>query len=104
MTRTRLRFSALAVAVTLLVPALGSAQTTVTIPPIDFSCVIYSNYQYRTDVNGPPNFNKFDVERAYLTFRMPAGDRASIRITTDLFQQTNAANAAYYAGWVVRLK
>lgn len=103
MIRTRLRFSALAVAVTLFVPAILSAQTPVTVPPIDFSGVIFANYQYRTDVVNT-NFNQFNVERAYLTFRMPAGDRASIRITADVFQQTNAANAAYYAGWAARFK
>ena len=82
---------------------LLSAQTQVTIPPIDFSGVIYSNYQYRTDAQAKDQ-NKFDVERVYLTFRMPAGDRASIRVTTDIFQQLNAANSAFYAGWAVRLK
>jgi hypothetical protein len=35
---------------------------------------------------------------------MPAGDKASIRITADVFQQTNPANDAYYRGWVVRAK
>src|SRR5438094_1198151 len=100
----RLRSSALAGALTLLVSAsMLSAQTQVTIPPIDFSGVIYSNYQYRNDVQAKDQ-NKFDVERVYLTFRMPAGDRASIRVTTDIFQQLNAANAAFYAGWAVRLK
>jgi hypothetical protein len=103
MIRSRLRISALAVAVTLSLPALASAQTQVTVPAIDFSGVIFANYQYLT-VAPNANFNKFDVERAYLTFRMPAGDRASIRVTTDIFQQQTAANAAYYAGWVVRLK
>lgn len=80
-----------------------SAQTTVTIPPIDFSGVIYSNYQYRTDSRAK-DFNKFDVERIYLTFRMPAGDRASVRVTTDLFQQQNTPNDSYYQGWALRLK
>lgn len=86
--------------------ATGSAPagSQVTIPPIDFSGVILANYQYRTDLAGPQNFNKFDVERAYLTFKMPAGERTSIRITTDIFQQQNAASAAFYAGWVARLK
>jgi hypothetical protein len=95
---------------TLLCAALGFtstspliAQTTVTIPPIDFSGVIYTNYQYRTDSRAK-DFNKFDVDRIYLTFRMPAGNRASIRVTTDLFQQQNTPNDAYYAGWALRLK
>ena len=100
----RLRLSALAGALTLLVSAsMLSAQTQVTVPPIDFSGVIFSNYQYRTDAQAKDQ-NKFDIERVYLTFRMPAGDRATIRVTTDIFQQLNAANSAYYAGWTVRFK
>jgi hypothetical protein len=104
MTTFRLRSSALAAGLTVLVSvSMLSAQTPVTVPPIDFSGVIFANYQYRTDIQAK-DFNKFDVERAYLTFRMPAGDRTSVRVTTDIFQQQTAANAAYYAGWVVRLK
>jgi hypothetical protein len=74
--------------------------------PVDFSGVIYANYQYRGDHGAPNPNNKFDLERAYLTFRMPAGDRASIRITADVFQQQSTANNAdaYYRGWVVRAK
>ena len=99
----RLRSSALAGALVLVSASMLSAQTQVTIPPIDFSGVIYSNFQYRTDIQAK-DFNKFDIERVYLTFRMPAGDRTSIRITTDVFQQQNAASSAFYPGWVVRLK
>ena len=103
MTTFRLRSSALAGSLLLVTASLLSAQTQVTVPPIDFSGVIYSNFQYRTDAQAK-DFNKFDIERVYLTFRMPAGDRASIRVTTDVFQQQTAANAAFYGGWVVRLK
>jgi len=82
------------------------AQNTVTIPPLDFSGWLFGNYQWRTDptseaaTGGLPG-NKFDIGRAYLTFRMAAGDRGSIRVTTDIFQQSPSA---YYAGWTVRLK
>ncbi|HKR08840.1 MAG TPA: hypothetical protein VJS39_06600 [Gemmatimonadaceae bacterium] len=74
--------------------------------PVDFSGVLYANYQYRGDQGAPNPSNKFDLERAYLTFRMPAGDRASIRVTADVFQQTSATNNAdaFYRGWVVRAK
>ena len=99
----RLRSTALAAGLSLASASLLSAQTQVTIPPIDFSGVIYSNYQYRTDIRAK-DFNKFDVERVYLTFRMPAGDDGAIRITTDVFQNTNTAQNAYYQGWAVRLK
>ena len=85
------------------IPRSVSAQTTVTIPPIDFSGVLYTNYQYRTDSRAK-NFNKFDIERIYLTFHMPVGERASFRVTTDVFQQQNTPNDSYYQGWALRLK
>ena len=72
--------------------------------PVDFSGVIYANFQYRGDKGVAKSTNKFDVERAYLTFRMPAGDRASIRITADVFQQATAPQDAFYRGWVIRAK
>ncbi|HEX7937811.1 MAG TPA: hypothetical protein VF483_02400 [Gemmatimonadaceae bacterium] len=77
-----------------------------TAPAIDFSGVLFGNYQFRTDSaakaqTGGKSPNKFDVGRVYLTFRMPAGDKTSIRVTTDIFQQSPSA---YYAGWTVRLK
>jgi len=72
--------------------------------PVDFSGVIYANFQYRGDAGAAKSTNKFDLERAYLTFRMPAGDRASIRITADVFQQATPPNDAFYRGWVVRAK
>ena len=73
-------------------------------PPIDFSGILYANYQYRGDRGPQKSSNKFDVERAYLTFRMPAGEKFSIRITTDLFQQTTSGSDAYYRGWTIRAK
>ncbi len=72
--------------------------------PVDFSGVLYANYQYRGDAGPAKASNKFDLERAYLTFRMPAGDRASIRITADVFQQTATGSDAFYKGWVIRAK
>lgn len=70
---------------------------------LDFSGVLFGNYQYRTDAAARAQ-NKFDVERAYLTFKMPAGERTSIRVTTDVFQQTSSPNDAYYRGWAIRAK
>jgi hypothetical protein len=72
--------------------------------PVDFSGVLYANFQYQGAAGASKSQNKFDLERAYLTFRMPAGDHASIRITADVFQQQTAPNDAYYKGWVVRAK
>jgi hypothetical protein len=86
-------------------PPTAPAPAAVSIP-VDFSGVLYANYQYQGAKGAAKSQNKFDIERAYLTFRMPAGDRASIRITADVFQQTSATNNAdaFYKGWVVRAK
>lgn len=89
----------------LLAPATLLGQGTQT-PALDFSGVLFGNFHYRTDsaakvpTGGKP-MSRFDIGRAYLNFRMPAGDRGSIRITTDVFQQSPSA---YYAGWAIRLK
>lgn len=72
-------------------------------PSLDFSGILFANYQYRTE-DAADHANKFDVERAYLTFRLSAGERTSVRITTDLYQQTNAPGDAFYRGWAVRAK
>jgi hypothetical protein len=72
--------------------------------PLEFSGVLFANYQYRGDAGVSKSANKFDVERVYLTFRMLTGERASIRVTTDVFQQTDTANDSFYKGWVVRVK
>lgn len=76
-------------------------------PALDFSGWLFGNYQYETDAasqaaNGGSHANKFDIERAYLTFKMPAGKRMSVRITTDI--QQGQADATAYQGWFVRLK
>ena len=73
-------------------------------PPLDFSGTLYANYQYRGEKGPAKSSNKFDVERVYLTFRLPAGKHTSVRVTTDVFQQTTPGNDSYYRGWVVRAK
>ncbi|HVS59239.1 MAG TPA: hypothetical protein VHE82_00960 [Gemmatimonadaceae bacterium] len=85
-------------------PAPQPAPPAIVSVPVDFSGVLYANFQYRGDKGPSKSQNKFDLERAYLTFRMPAGDRASIRVTADVFQQTTAPNDAFYRGWVIRVK
>src|ERR1041384_2730044 len=68
---------------------------------LDFSGWVFGSFQYRTDssakaANGGKAPNQFGIDRAYLTFRVPAGDRAMVRVTTDIFQQSNSS---YYSGW-----
>jgi hypothetical protein len=75
-------------------------------PSLDFSGVVFGNFDIETDdatkaANGGHSTNKFDIERAYLTFKMPAGSRASVRVTTDIKPGTSASG---YQGWFVRLK
>lgn len=67
------------------------------ITPLNFSGVIFGSYNFQVPTT-PKEFtnqnnNGFIVDRAYLTFKMPAGDRMSIRITTDVFQ--DAGSNAY---------
>ena len=101
---------------TALVALIALASTTlpaqepvkVVTPALDFSGVIYMNYRNASDSaakapNGGQSANKFDVERVYLTFRMPAGEDGSIRVTTDVFNGDQSATS-YYKGWTVRLK
>jgi hypothetical protein len=108
-----LRISVLAIAAAALSPAVGLAQggqaATVVTPALDFSGVIFGSWGIRTDsaaraTLGGKSPNQFSLDRAYLTFRMPAGDNASIRVTTDIFQNTNTAQNGFYQGWVVRVK
>ena len=48
--------------------------------PFDFSGILYANYQYG-GTKGNRTVNRFDVERAYLTFRATPGEHFAIRIT-----------------------
>lgn len=75
---------------------------------IDLSGVLFANFRYRTDsatkaANGGKPASRFDVERVYLTLRMPAGDRASVRVTTDIFTG-DQSSSSFYRGWAMRLK
>jgi hypothetical protein len=55
------------------------------------------NYQMSTSPAQLPSQvdNAFLLDRAYLNFRAPAGDRVSIRVTTDIYQTTEASANAY---------
>lgn len=72
-------------------------------PQLDFSGVFFANWSYRTDRVARAQ-NRFDLERSYLTFRMPVGDRTSVRVTADVFQNTGAPGDAFYRGWAFRAK
>ena len=99
-----------AVAVLLIASRRATAQDPVKVvtPNLDFSGALLLNYRSASDSAakasaGGQSPNKFDVERLYLTLRMPAGDDGSIRVTTDIFNGDQSATS-YYKGWTVRLK
>ena len=100
---TRVRTTLLCGLLALTAAARAQGQAAASPPQLNFSGVLYGNYQYRTD-DAARGMNRFDLERAYLNFRLPAGDRTSIRVTTDVFQQQTTGNDAYYRGWSVRAK
>jgi hypothetical protein len=66
---------------------------------LNFTGVIFGNFNYQiptTPAQLPGQLNNALVlDRAYLNFRMPAGDRMSIRITTDVYQTTESTPNAY---------
>ena len=104
----------MALAAAALSPALCLAQqqpttTTVVTPQFDFSGIIFGSFGARTDslsraTLGGASPNQFGLDRAYLNFRMPAGDNGQIRITPDVFVNQNNATNAYYQGWALRIK
>ena len=99
----RVALSSFLLAVPMAAHAQAASSAAPAAPTLNFSGILFGNYQYRTDKLARAT-NKFDLERAYLNFRLPVGDRTSIRITTDVYQQQNAPDDAYYRGWAVRAK
>ena len=59
---------------------------------LDFSGTMFGAFSYKTNA-GARHQNKFDMERAYLNFRMPVADRLTIRVTADISPQ--AAGTGY---------
>lgn len=90
-------------------PAPAPAPTPAVTPQLDVSGIIFGNFSYRTDsaaraTLGGKSPNQFNLDRAYLNFRMLMGTNAQIRITPDIFQNTNSATNGFSQGWVIRLK
>lgn len=74
-----------------------------TSPPFEFSGVLFANFQYG-GLKGNRTTNRFDVDRAYLTFRAKPGERFGVRVTTDVFQQRDTTRDEFYRGWAIRAK
>ncbi len=111
------RFFRRMVALTGLVLALGSAPAglvaqdstrTIKASQLDFSGVLWTSLSLATDSaaksrNGGRAYSQFNVDRLYLTFRMPVGEDVSVRVTTDIFQGDQSATS-FYRGWALRAK
>lgn len=69
---------------------------------LDFSGVFFANFQYHAETGATKAANRFDVERIYLTFKMPVGERLGVRVTTDIFQTQSGDGTV--KGWLVRAK
>jgi hypothetical protein len=72
-------------------------------PPFEFSGILFANYQYG-GVKGNRATNRFDLDRAYLTFRATPGEHFGVRITADVYQQRDTTRDQYYRGWTLRAK
>jgi hypothetical protein len=102
MNRASSRWLTTVLVVLLATPPLSAQSTPAPAPapaPSPFSGLIFGNYNYlvpTTPAQLPGQIdNAFVLDRAYLTFRMPAGDHASIRITTDVYLTTENTPNAY---------
>jgi hypothetical protein len=75
-----------------------AAQTPAPASPL-FSGTVFGNYNYQLPTTSNQfanqNNNAFVVDRAYLTFRMSAGEHVSVRVTTDIYQSSETAPNAY---------
>ena len=111
MARTRLSRAAIAVACGLWPSTVAGQQPTPPQPPpgqpppstpppaSPFSGIVFGNYQYHAEYapDGSTGANRFDLDRAYLTYRLAAGSRAGVRVTADLFKSPTT-------GYDLRLK
>ena len=80
----------------LALPAALPAQSAPT-SKLDFSGLMFGAFSVRTNPEAK-SANKFDLERAYLNFRMPVADRLTIRVTPDISPQQTGV------GYVFRIK
>jgi hypothetical protein len=71
---------------------------------VKFSGVIYTYYQFTTNGTDGNNFNKFDLDRAYLTAKANLSDNTRLQFTTDVYRQTDTSKNAFYAGVAIRVK
>jgi hypothetical protein len=104
----RARFSMLSaaalIAIVAIEPASGQAaaaapQQPAPTVPLSVSGLLFGSYNFTPSTTpnqlNNQNDNGFILDRAYLNFRAPAGDHMSVRVTTDVYQTTEATANAY---------
>jgi hypothetical protein len=71
---------------------------------VKLSGVIYTYYQFTTYGVDGNNFNKFDLDRVYLTAKANLTDNTRLQFTTDVYRQTDTSKNAFYPGVAIRVK
>jgi hypothetical protein len=71
---------------------------------VKFSGVIYTYYQYTTNGVDGNSFNKFDLDRAYLTAKANLAENTRLQFTTDVYRQTDTSKNGFYPGVAIRVK
>jgi hypothetical protein len=71
---------------------------------VKVSGVIYTYYQFTTYGVDGNNFNRFELDRAYLTAKATLSDNVRMQFTSDVYRQTDTSKNAYYPGVAVRMK
>ena len=69
---------------------------------VSVSGQIFGSYSYSTFGTNGKEYNKFDLDRSYITVRGSIADRWSMQLTTDLYR--GADTNTYYKGFGVRMK
>jgi hypothetical protein len=77
--------------------------------PVEVSGLVFGSFNVRTDsaaraALGGKSPSAFTIDRIYVNLRAPAGDNGALRVTTDIYQNTNPATNGYFQGWSIRMK
>jgi len=81
-------------------PPSSPEQGGLNLPPAGFSGTVFGRYTLRGGEAGQ-GANSFNLDRAYVTYRAQVSDRASARVTTDIFTPASSLGGS---GYDVRLR
>ncbi len=77
--------------------------------PIQISGTLFSYFVYSSEGKEGKDFNRFDLDRLYLTAKGPVFEGGKIQVTTDLYRaasyrQPDSIAKLYYGGFAIRMK